>query len=352
MYLIITFFTSILILYTIFVISEKFKFLLDEPSENIRKIHNKVVVKIGGMSMLSFYISLIFLHDPILIQIIIFGLIFMLIGLIADINQKFSGKLRFILMIVILLFFLIKNNFIVDNFDHEILNYIFNSYHFMPFIFVLMGLMFCINGFNFIDGNDGLMTGVAAIILLNFLIYIDETNIEILILIKTLLTGIIVLFVVNFVTGKILAGDCGAYFIGFIIGALSIYIANNDMMFATLIACIICYPINDLFISFWRRLLINKKNPLEPDDRHLHSILYRILKFTHENNLKKKNIIFVNPNSGASLLILLYLTLISSLTYFYGDTIGYLNTFFIISSLQLTLYLIISDLENRIIQDK
>ena len=339
MHLIITFLISVLILLIILIISHKFKLFLDEPIKNVRKIHNKVVIKIGGISMLSFYFATFYVDDPILLEIIFFSFFFMIIGLVADLNNKFGGSIRFILMTLILLIFLLRNNFILDNLDHNVLNNIFNSYEFLPYIFTVVGLLFCINGFNFIDGNDGLMSGITIIILINFYIYAENLNLETLYVIEILLLSVFILFFINITTGKILAGDCGAYFLGFIIGSLSIYIANNELIYATLIACIICYPVNDLFISFWRRLLINKKNPLNPDDKHLHSILFRILKKSFEKNEIKEKLISLNPNSLTSILILAYLSLISFFIYLFGEGIGYLNTFFIISVSQLLIYL-------------
>ncbi len=348
MHIIITLFISILILLIIFSLSHKTKLFLDEPSENIRKIHNRTVIKIGGASMLSFYTTVFFVSDPLIFEIIIFSLLFMMIGFIADLNEKFSGKIRFILMTLIILIFLFRNNFVLDNLDHNVLNTIFNSYQIIPYIFTIIGLLFCINGFNFIDGNNGLMSGVTIIILINFYIYAENTNSEILYLIEILFLSIFVLFLVNITTGKILSGDCGAYFLGFLIGSLSIYIANNELIYATLIACLISYPVNDLFISFWRRLLINKKNPLKPDDKHLHSVLFRLLKYNINENKFLNRFLIINPNSLTSILILLYLSFISVLIYYYGDVIGYLNTFFIISFAQLFIYLFLLHIEKKL----
>ena len=146
MYLIITYLISVLILSIIFFLSQKYKLLLDEPQNNVRKIHSKVVIKIGGMSMLSFYLTIFYVTDPILLEIIFFSLFFMIIGLVADLNNKFSSTIRFIIMTVIILIFLLRNNFILDDLDHNVLNAIFNSYELLPYIFTIMGLLFCING--------------------------------------------------------------------------------------------------------------------------------------------------------------------------------------------------------------
>ena len=350
MHIINTFILSSFILYLIYIFSKKFHLFIENPSNSIRKIHNSDVVKIGGVSMLSFYLSFFYVNEPLLIEIIMFGSAFMLIGLFADLNPNLSGKIRFYIMVVLLIFFIWKNNFVINNYDHVILDQILNISIYIQYLFVLMGLMFSVNGFNFIDGNNGLMTGVALIILFNFLIYIDSSNIEAYIFIQILTAGIAALFLINFFTGKIISGDCGAYFIGFIIGTLSIYISNNSIIYSTLIACIICYPINELFISFWRRLLFDKKNPLKPDDKHMHSVLYKIICYYFERYNFKTSNIFFNPNSSTSIVILSFLMFSSIFIYLYGNDIGYLNTFFIISFLQLNLYLFLMIAERKLLK--
>ena len=253
------------------------KLISDKPSHNIRKIHTETIIKIGGIMLLSSLTSIYFVENSHLQLIIIFGVFFFLIGLSADLFVNFTWSYRFMIMLLLLSNIVNNSNFIITNFDHEILNQIIFSSSILPYVFIVSGYLFIINGFNFIDGNNGLMLGIGMIILLNFKFYTDLNFTDLHLFYNILIGSCLLLFIINFVTGKIITGDCGAYFLGFIIGSLGIYLANINLLFATQIACLIFYPINELFISFWRRIIINKSNPFKPDDQHLHSLLHKLI---------------------------------------------------------------------------
>ena len=239
-------------------------------------------------------------------------------------------------MIVLLLFFVINNNFIIKNIDDGQITLLFNNFPFIALSFSILGLMFTINGFNFIDGNNGLLLGTTIIILFNFLIYSGNNNHEVDLLISSLLLVVIILFVFNFFSGSILTGDTGSYFLGFLIGTIAILLKNYGLINSYLIACIISYPIFELITSFFRRLLINKKNPFSPDSLHLHSMLFTILRGRFENILSINMI-----NSFTSLVIICYQAFISLGIFYYSYIIGYFYSFFILLFLYLCFYLIL-----------
>jgi UDP-GlcNAc:undecaprenyl-phosphate GlcNAc-1-phosphate transferase len=237
-------------------------------------------------------------------------------------------------MIIVLMIFTIHQNLLIDDLNHQFLNQVFLFSYLSSFIFVILSMMFIINGLNFIDGNNGLMLGVALLILVNFAFYTEASNHELHRFVICLSLSVIALFLINFFTGKIICGDGGAYFLGFLIGVISILISKNDIIFATQIACIIFYPVFELFFTFWRRIFFEKISPFEPDDLHLHSIVYRILRLKMESKFSS-NIL----NSMTAVLILIMLTFLSIILFYYGKQIGYLNFFFIQSFIYLIIYL-------------
>tara|TARA_B100000780_G_scaffold179569_1_gene125871 strand:- start:92 stop:1126 length:1035 start_codon:yes stop_codon:yes gene_type:complete len=338
------FLSSLLFLVLLLILSKKYQFLIEVPSDEIRKIHSHKIVKVGGLIFIP-YIYIIHLIDSEIFKVItITSFIFLFIGFISDINKYFYSIIRFILMILIITIFILTNNFIVNDYNHEIINAIFLSSPLMSFAFAFLGLMFCVNGFNFIDGNNGLLLGVSALIIVNFILYIDNQANEIQFILCSLLIVMLPLFLLNLITGKILAGDTGSYFLGFFLGATSIYLSNSNLLNAPLIACIIFYPIIELFISFWRRLFIIKSNPFDPDNLHLHSLIYSLIKknsiFKNKKNLNK-------ANSLTSLIILVSLILISFEIYFIAEDIGYLNNFFFLCLIYLTIYTIIYKIQKN-----
>ena len=81
-------------------------------------------------------------------------------------------------------------------------------------------------------------------------------------------------FVLNFPFGRIFLGDGGAYFLGI---ALSIgiikYYQVNDLS-PWYVFAVFIYPVIDVAFSIARRI-IARVSALEPDNKHLHHLIYR-----------------------------------------------------------------------------
>ena len=217
---ILTVLTSLSLILTLFFIVTKTTFFIEKQTDTVRKIHSFPVIKIGGLSFLPIYLILFLVNDELIRSIMYFSIFFLLIGFFADIYKEFSSYLRFILMMLIIILFIETNNFIIYNIDDGPITKLFLNYPILSILFSLFGLMFTINGFNFIDGNNGLLLGVTLIILANFLFYVGDKNYELSILLISFLIVVLTLFMFNFFSGKILSGDTGSYFIGFVIFAI------------------------------------------------------------------------------------------------------------------------------------
>ncbi len=330
-YLIVSLNTLFIILLLIY-LSNKNKILLEHTSKTIRKIHSKPVVKIGGLVFIAVFINFFFINDPLIKSIIIFGIFFGLIGLIADLKPHFSSYSRFIIMTVLLIYFVINNMFIIINFDDSYITQLFLNVPGLAIIFSVIGLMLSINGFNFIDGNNGLLLGVSILILMYF-IYHAASVPDLLMFLQSLIIIASILFFFNFFYGNIITGDVGSYYIGFTIGCVAILQKNYGIINSPYeIACIIFYPIMEVVLTFIRRLFINKTAPFYPDNLHMHSIIFRLLKM----NLQSWSVNVIN--SLTSLLILLSISFLLSFLHYFGDDIGYFNVFVLFIIIYLIVY--------------
>ncbi len=269
-----------------------------------RKIHKNKVIRIGGIVFLSLLINFYYLNNNDLILLLLFSYLFLLIGLMEDIYMKINKYHRLILIISFLFFYIFYFAISINHFEIQFLNNLFKDNFLLIQFFCFLGFLILINGFNFIDGLNGLLLGYTAIILSLFIFFTGNNFFELSFFLNLALTSVCILFFVNFVFGKILAGDGGSYFLGFLIGGISILLANNGILSPIEIACIIYYPVIELIYTILRRVFINKKNPFKPDDQHFHTIFYYIInkKFT-------KNESFISNNSLASLFINIYIFL-------------------------------------------
>ena len=127
------------------------------------------------------------------------------------------------------------------------------------------------NLINLIDGIDGLAAGIS-LMLMGLLVYVGIHGQMFSLCLATGMAGALVAFLYfNFPPAKIYLGDGGAYFLGFLIGGLTIENSNKGTVAAALIAPIfaLALPILDTSFSIVRRGL--KGLPLfRPDRQHIH----------------------------------------------------------------------------------
>lgn len=180
----------------------------------------------------------------------------------------------------------------------------------------LMGMMYTTK---FLDGLDGLVSGVAAIgALILFLVSLfwdvplSGTSILCLILAGSAL-GFLVW---NFHPAKIFLGESGSLFLGFALGVLAI-ISGAKIATALLIMGI---PILDVAWVIFRRIFKEKKSAFVGDAKHLH---FRLLD--------------AGLNQRQAVLFLYLLTLLFGAVSLFQQTIGKLISLLILSGVMLLL---------------
>ena len=331
-----SFSTILLLLY----LREKVDFISDNVTNKLRKIHSRTVIKIGGISFFSLAILYPYIdNNNVTSNILIISFIFLLIGLAADLKESFSSYSRFTIMFLIILISVFNNNLLITSIDILFIDTLLAYHLIISILFTACCIMMLVNGFNFIDGNNGLLLGTTIIVTFNLLELTNNNNTEIVILLRCLAISSIILFVFNFFTEKIITGDTGAYFIGFLLGAVAIEIYNVNLINPFYIACILFYPILEVLTSFIRRVFFYKKNPLYPDSMHLHSLIFKVLK------IKINHKIHFTINSFTSLIILIYLSITSI---FIRLSDNYQSTFYYLCISYIILYLVIFYYERKI----
>ena len=337
-------FGSFIITYCIKLSISKIYFLTEGLKDNSRKIHSERVVRIGSLSFILLSLAIFKIEDTQLINILFLSFLFFLIGFIEDITNSFSYLNRLIFILFFIIFFVAYNNFILDSFDNIVLDKIFLESNVFLYLFSIIGLLIIINGFNFIDGLNGLLFGNAILILLVYFFSSYTHSYEISLICFSTICVIIPIAIFNLKFGTILAGDSGAYFLGTLIGTMSILLANNNILTAFEIAFFISYPATELIFTGFRRIF-NGRNPFKPDGLHLHQLLYR----TYVNYVSDKKIDLLNKflNNISSFTILIALSCLFITHYFLKDLVGLeLFLFLNISIYFFSYYLLYRNLKN------
>tara|TARA_Y100000768_G_C23985949_1_gene688829 strand:- start:3476 stop:4483 length:1008 start_codon:yes stop_codon:yes gene_type:complete len=259
------------IVYIFFIFFQKR--LLIKNYDAIQKIHEGNIPRIGGLMFLINLIILFYINNLNFIVPLLSGIFFIFVfSFYEDIKQNLSPLFRLVILSVGSLFFLIFTE--LPNIQISFLN-IANEYYFFSIILFMLSLMLLMNGFNFIDGLNGLSSFnffsilLSAYYIANFYDDLLLTNLISIIFISSL-----IVFFFNFPLGKVFLGDSGSYIYALISGAIIIYLFDRHEELPTMFSMVIlAYPITEMLFSIFRKT-IKGFSPLKPDKRHLHHLIF------------------------------------------------------------------------------
>jgi UDP-N-acetylmuramyl pentapeptide phosphotransferase/UDP-N-acetylglucosamine-1-phosphate transferase len=135
-----------------------------------------------------------------------------------------------------------------------------------------------VNGVNFIDGMNGLACFSITIPFLCLFMLAQRADDMIFIHLSLLLLGLLSIFVLfNFPFAKIFLGDSGAYLLGyFLIAMLIMFYGRHPELSNWGAVVMVFYFAFEVIFSFFRKI-IEKQSPLDPDNKHLHLLLFNNL---------------------------------------------------------------------------
>lgn len=250
--------------------------LYDHP-DNPRKIHKRPVPLLGSIAVFFGVFAGIFplfFHNPLNKEIfIVFGCAIMLliIGLLDDIG-KIHSQIKLMVGMPIAGLILIFTGLGLKIFPFAFLNYFFT-------IFWVVGIT---AAYNLLDGMDGLSSGICMIASTFYFVFGLKTGDDTIIITLSLaLMGTSLGFLIfNFHPAKIFLGDSGAIFLGFLLAALGLRVANSEnlpvltrWMIPILILIVPIFDTSLITISRARRGLIPF---LHPGKDHVHHRLYNL----------------------------------------------------------------------------
>lgn len=135
------------------------------------------------------------------------------------------------------------------------------------------------NAVNIIDGFNGL-AGMVCVMILAALAYVAYWVGDVLLwsACAAMIGGILGFLVWNYPRGLIFLGDGGAYFLGFMIGEISVLlVARNPEVSPWFPMLLVVYPVFETLFSIYRKKILRGMSPGVPDGIHLHMLIYRRL---------------------------------------------------------------------------
>ena len=274
--------------------------------EAVQKIHEGEIPRIGGLIFFIGFIILLVLNKTnlaLILPLLAGSLFIFSFSFYEDVKQNLSPIFRLIILFIGSFIFVFFTNLPKINISFLL---VINNHHYFLILIFILSLMLLMNGFNFIDGLNGLSSFSFFSILLSIYYvanFYGDYFLTSLIMI-TFLSSLVVFFL-NFPFGKIFLGDSGSYLYAIISGSLVIYLFRRNPELPSLFAMVIlAYPITEMLFSIFRKFL-KGYSPLEPDTKHLHHLIFERL---DGNKFSRNNI--------ASLMMLPYCALPFGLSYF------------------------------------
>ncbi len=286
-------------LFSLMFIFKKFNFLVDNVAFSDHKkigIKNKSPIILGGIYLT---ISMFLLAPEIYNFLKITCILILFLGLSSDRNYLANPLIRLILQVSILFILIYYENLNIRTISIDFFDS-FLEIKFINIFFTLFCFAILINGSNFLDGLNGLLSGYYLIVL-GSLLYINFSHDEISLsqyeLINLFFMTILIFFIFN-IFGLIYLGDSGSYVISMIIGYILIKETQNNLNISPYyIVLLLWYPAFENLFSLIRRSY-KKKDVSIADKLHLHQLIFRYLKQKKVINEKK-------INTSSSLLILI-----------------------------------------------
>lgn len=251
----------------------------------VQKFHARAVPRVGGVSLvlaMAFVCAVAAFRDAEVVSslslIMLASMPVFLGGLAEDISKKVRARVRLSLALVSGAIAYIWLGATVTHVGILGLDWVLQL-GLVSFIFTIFAIAGAANAINIIDGYNGLASVVSAMILAG-LAYVSYYLGDRLILVAAVgMLGAIGGFLIwNYPRGLIFLGDGGAYFIGFIIGTLSILMLARHPNVSPWFPLLLCiYPVFETLFSIYRKKLVRGKSPGAPDGVHLHMLVYKRL---------------------------------------------------------------------------
>ncbi len=310
-------FSSLLVLF-VFLISKfllqkfqkiEFNILKDDQFDKPQAFHENSTFRLGGvvifLSLVILFFYLFISEEYFIAEYISFCTLFFFLGFADDLKIDLKPKFRLFTMLAFLLFLIIFHEFTIERISLEYLERLMKIDIFALF-FLCLCFLFIINGSNLIDGFNGLL-GMHSVIILGILSYVNfiHENYNFGYLLFNICLIILVFIKFNFPKAQMFLGDSGAYLIGALISVSTIITNNLIPSISSFFFCIILfYLFFEVFFSFFRKIFVVHQNPLFPDRKHLHMLLYNLFFRKSKNKIKSNYKVSIYINLFYVLLII------------------------------------------------
>jgi len=259
---------------------------LDSDLTGVQKVHAHVVPRIGGIGI---FIAVVLTglatrwRAPAIGGEILAMLLCSSIAFIGGIVEDFTGsvsptrRLLATMCAAALGWWLLGAR--VEHIDGVFSYVLLLSSIWLSLPFTVLSVAGIANAVNIIDGFNGLASVVSICMFLSLGYVGLQVNDQFIVVASLMVAGATAGFLIwNYPAGLIFLGDGGAYFLGFMLGELSIMLVMRNPQVSTWYAALLLiYPVFETLFSIYRRIFLRGRPASMPDGIHLHSLIFRRL---------------------------------------------------------------------------
>jgi UDP-N-acetylmuramyl pentapeptide phosphotransferase/UDP-N-acetylglucosamine-1-phosphate transferase len=257
----------------------------DRVGGGVQKFHAQAVPRIGGLGPLLgvLAVALWLLHaNPALGQQMLWLLLAAVPacggGLAEDLTKRVPVLVRLLLTMVsaLLGYWLLGAG--LERLDIPLLDIALRWWP-ASLLLTVVAIAGVANAINIIDGFNGLAAMVCVMIFgaLGYVAYWVGDSL-LWSACAALAGGLLGFLIWNYPRGLIFLGDGGAYFLGFMIGEISVLlVARNPQVSPWFPLLVVIYPVFETLFSIYRKKVLRGMSPGVPDGVHLHMLVYKRL---------------------------------------------------------------------------
>ncbi|WP_035556321.1 glycosyltransferase family 4 protein [Hippea sp. KM1] len=275
---VVVFYVSLISCFFLIYLARHRGLFLDKVKENKpQRFHQDDTPRIGGLGIfLAFLIGSLFFANTLALKLFLASLPVSIGGFLEDSSIKVSPKIRLILAFLSAFLVILFTGVLLKNLGFAPFRHL---HYAIAFVFTVFAVAGVVNSINIIDGFNGLASGFSLIALAVFSAVSYQLHDTALFEISLVLFfSTLGFFVLNFPFGKIFLGDGGAYFLGFMLAELSVFlVSRHPQVSPWFCLAVMIYPVWEVIFSFYRKKFLRGTSPFEPDRFHFHMLVFRRL---------------------------------------------------------------------------
>lgn len=257
----------------------------DSDTSGVQKFHARAVPRVGGLGpffgLLAVGLWLQYANREVgtpMLWLLLASFPAFVGGLGEDLTKRVSVLTRLLMTMIsaLLGYWLLEAG--LSRLDIPLLD---TALRWWPFSLLLtvVAISGVANAVNIIDGFNGL-AGMVCVMIFGALAYVAYWVGDVLLWSScaALAGGLLGFLIWNYPRGMIFLGDGGAYFLGFMVGELSVLlVVRNPEVSPWFPLLVVIYPVFETLFSIYRKKILRGMSPGVPDGVHLHMLIYKRL---------------------------------------------------------------------------